>query len=508
MAGKTNYKRNNTKTSNNNTVINSMRLRMILISVLIMTFMMTIDSSILNVALPTLANSLGVPTSLIDWVCTAYLISMCSFALIFGKIADIIGKTKVFQAGTLVFTVSSLLCSMSRSLFFLIISRMIQGIGASAAMSSNLGIISEAYAEENRAKALSGVSSAVALGTLIGPIAGGAILNYFSWHVIFLINLPIGVLALILGFIFLPKNKGRKAMERFDISGSIFIVLALSTVISSLTMLQTYSNIYIYLLFILGLVLLFFFVLCEKKAEFPLIKISLFKNKAFVINLLSIALTFISIGAYNIIMPFYLQDALRYTPGKAGLIMITQPIIIALVGPVAGILADKYGYRPVSAFGMFIFGCGALFQGLYYHLDAGLFFIILGIVIFAVGNALSQSPNNALVMSSVPPEDYGFAGSLGSLVRYLGVSVGLTLSTCMLYSLMSHKAGCTVKSFLINKPDVFIYGLHYVFIGVCVILWLASSLMLRAYIKERNNKQSNGFKTKAGADKNTGLVKM
>lgn len=151
---------------------------------------MTIDSSILNVALPTLANSLGVPTSLIDWVCTAYLISMCAFALIFGKIADIIGKTKVFQVGTLVFTVSSLLCSMSGSLFFLIISRLIQGIGASAAMSSNLGIISEAYPKENRAKALSGVSSAAALGTLVGPIAGGAILNYFSWHVIFLINLP------------------------------------------------------------------------------------------------------------------------------------------------------------------------------------------------------------------------------------------------------------------------------------------------------------------------------
>lgn len=468
-----------------NRTMSSTRLRMILISVLIMTFMMTVDSSILNVALPTLAKALNVPTSLIDWASTAYLISMCAFALIFGKIADIIGKTRAFQAGTVIFTVGSMLCSISGSFVFLIISRLIQGIGASAAMSSNLGIITETYSAENRAKALSGVSSAVALGTLVGPIAGGVILNYFSWPVIFLINLPVGVAAFILGFVFLPKNKGRKAVNHFDIGGSIFIVLAITTVISSLTMLQTYNNIYLYLLLLLGFVFLFFFVCFENKSDVPLIKISLFTNKAFVINLLAITMTFISIGTYGIMMPFYLQDALGYTPAKASLIMITQPIIIALVAPIAGTLADKYGYRPVSAFGMFLFGAGALFQGLLYHLDTGLFFILLGIVIFAAGNALSQAPNNALLMSSVSPEDYGFAGSLGSLVRYLGVSIGLTLSTCILYAMMSYKASFPVKSFPNDQPDFFIYGLRYVFIGSCMILWVAAFLMFREHIKSK-----------------------
>jgi EmrB/QacA subfamily drug resistance transporter len=466
-------------------IMSNTRLRMILISVLIMTFMMTLDSSILNVALPTLAKSLNVPTSLIDWACTAYLISMCAFVLIFGKVADIIGKTKVFQAGTVVFTVGSLLCSMSGSLISLIISRLIQGIGASAAMSSNLGIISETYPVKNRAKALSGVSSAVALGTLVGPIAGGAILNYFSWKVIFLINLPIGVIAFILGFIYLPKNKARKAMGHFDINGSIFIVLAISAVISSLTMMQAYSSIYLHMLLFLGFVFFFCFVLLEKKADVPLVKVTLLTNKRFVINLLSITFTFICIGTYNIMMPFYLQNGLGYTPGKAGLIMITQPIIMALVAPISGILADQYGYRPISALGMFIFGGGALFQGLQYRMDTGIFLIVVGIVIFAAGNALSQTPNNALLMSSVRPEDYGFAGSIGSLVRYLGISVGLTLSTSALYALMSHKVGYPVKSFLDNQPEVFIYGLRYVFISACVILWVTAFLMLRMHIKER-----------------------
>lgn len=230
----------------------------------------------------------------------------------------------------------------------------------------------------------------------------------------------------------------------------------------------------------------FFFVCFENKSDVPLIKISLFTNKAFVINLLAITMTFISIGTYGIMMPFYLQDALGYTPAKASLIMITQPIIIALVAPIAGTLADKYGYRPVSAFGMFLFGAGALFQGLLYHLDTGLFFILLGIVIFAAGNALSQAPNNALLMSSVSPEDYGFAGSLGSLVRYLGVSIGLTLSTCILYAMMSYKASFPVKSFPNDQPDFFIYGLRYVFIGSCMILWVAAFLMFREHIKSKN----------------------
>jgi len=458
---------------------------MILISVLIVTFMTSLDSNILNVALPTLATELNIPTSLIDWTCTAYLISVCSFALIFGKIADSIGKTKVFQAGTLIFTVGSLLCSLSSGFLFLIFSRLLQGLGAGAAMSSNLGIITETFSSKSRAKALSSISSAVALGMLAGPIAGGFILNYFKWEVIFLVNLPIGVVAFVLGLFCLPKRKDRKPVDRFDIGGSIFIVLAVSALVSSLTMLQTYSNLSLYLLLLLGFLFFFVFVLVERKAKSPLVKVSLFKNGAFDINLLAIAISFVGIGTYNIMMPFYLQNALLYSPGKAGFIMTTQPLVMALIAPLSGILADKHGYRPVSACGMFVFGCGALFQGLQYHLDTSLFLIMLGIVILAGGNAFAQAPNNALLMSSVPPVDYGFAGSIGTVTRYLGVSVGLTLSTCILYSQMSHKVGFPVRSFLTDRPDVFIYGLRYVMIGICVILWIASLLMLSEFRREK-----------------------
>ena len=484
--------RKNSVTSTEETAGKSRRkLRMILLSVLTMTFMMTLDSSILNVALPTLAEDLNVPTSQIDWTSIAYLISLCSFVLMFGKIADIVGRAKVFQAGTLIFTVGSLLCSISGSFVFLIVSRLIQGVGASAAMSSNLGIITEAYPVTKRAKALSSVSSSVALGMLVGPIAGGFILNYFSWQVIFLINLPIGVFAFILGMFFLPKSSGNKAIERFDVGGGVFIVLAIAAVISALTMLQTYRDFYLYILLFAGFVFFGVFIAAERRAKSPLVKVSLFRNRRFVVNLITIGISFISVGTYNIMLPFYLQNALGYSPGTAGLILAAQPVIIAIAAPIAGTLADKVGYRPVSATGMFVFGCGALFMGLQYSLTSGVFLIVLGILIFAGGNALAQSPNNALVMSSVPPEDYGFAGSIGTLVRYLGASIGLTLSTGVLYSLMSREAGFVVTTFLDDRPEIFVHGLRYVFFGICAILWLASFLMLRAHLKEKREETAS-----------------
>ena len=166
----------------------------ILLVVLPVTFMTTLDSSIVNVALPSMAKELGTTMAGIEWVVTSYLITICAFILLFGRIGDIIGKSRVFRIGIAIFTIGSLLCGFSYSLTTLIVSRVIQAIGAAAAMATNQGIITETFPASERGKALGMSGTAVALGTMVGPTLGGLIVSVAPWKYIFLINIPIGII--------------------------------------------------------------------------------------------------------------------------------------------------------------------------------------------------------------------------------------------------------------------------------------------------------------------------
>ena len=179
----------------------------ILGTVLIMTVMGTLDSSICNVALPVIQEEMQVPMAGIEWVTSIYLIVTISMILICGKMGDIYGKVRVFQAGVVLFTLGSLLCSMSDTLGMLILSRVVQALGQSAALANNQGIITETFPGEQRGRALGMIASSVALGTMLGPTIGGAILSFLPWNFIFIINVPIGILSFLLGVFTLPRRK-------------------------------------------------------------------------------------------------------------------------------------------------------------------------------------------------------------------------------------------------------------------------------------------------------------
>ncbi len=176
----------------------------VLLVVVAMTFMATLDSSIVNIALPVLSEKLRVTSSLIEWVIAIYSIVICSTLLFFGRLGDIAGKSKVFQAGTILFTLASLMCGISNSFALLILCRFIQGIGASAYMANNHGIITELFPREKRGKALGILVTAVAIGNMLGPSVGGVILSMFQWNWIFFINVPIGIVVYIFGVKYLP----------------------------------------------------------------------------------------------------------------------------------------------------------------------------------------------------------------------------------------------------------------------------------------------------------------
>lgn len=207
----------------------------VLLTVALMTFMSTLDSSIVNVALPAMQREFGVGAADIQWVSSIYLLVCCAAALVFGRLGDLFGKVRLFQAGVALFTLGSLLCGLSVSLPVLIGARVVQGLGAACATANNMGIVTEAFPVEQRGRALGIVSTFVSLGMTCGPTIGGMLVAVYPWESIFLINVPVGIVAFAVGLKTLPRDARPAERERFDLAGAVLIAPALLTLFFALT---------------------------------------------------------------------------------------------------------------------------------------------------------------------------------------------------------------------------------------------------------------------------------
>lgn len=459
----------------------------ILFTVLIMTFMVTLDGSIVNVALPVMSGELNASMGDIEWVASIYLVVTCATILIFGRLGDMIGKVRIFQIGVILFTVGSLLCSISGTLPLLIGARVVQGLGSAAALANNQGIITESFPPDERGKALGFVSTFVALGSMTGPTLGGMILTVLPWTYIFLINIPVGVLSFLIGLRTLPNKKPAKP-GRLDAKGSVLLLLSILLLFGSFTLLQNGVSLPIIIGIIAGAVFLVLFIMVEKRMDDPLVPIGIFKNKMFSLNLFTMLTAFVAIGANNIIMPFYLQDARQFSPGMAGLLMTVIPLITAVMGPISGTMSDHIGSELPTMIGLIFTTVGLALMTML-GIDTTIAVIILFLAVIAVGSALFQSPNNSLVMGSVSRDELGLVGSLAGLVRNMGMSVGITAGTSLLYSRMSDMAGYRVTNYIPGQPDVFLYGLRSVYIMLAVVVFVGALLTIIRFVYARKQER-------------------
>jgi EmrB/QacA subfamily drug resistance transporter len=451
----------------------------ILFTTVLLTFMAVLDSSIVNVALPVMAKKLSVSMASIEWVVTSYLIVIVGTILIFGRLADIKGKTTIFKFGIVIFTIGSLACGITNSLFVLIIARALQAIGASATMATSHGIITHVFPQNERGKALGLNGTFVALGAMVGPPLGGFIVSAFSWKYIFLINVPIGIVAFIIALNTLPKATA-KVGEKFDFIGGILFTLSIVLFFGSLTYGKEmgYDHIAVILAFVLSIILFIGFIQAEKHISVPLLQFDIFKNSLFSLSVFCAFISFIAISCSSIIIPFYLQDVMKLTPSKTGVLMMVSPIILAVVAPMSGHLSDKVGSEVLTFLGLSGTSLGLLLMSTlneYSHLG----FLITFIALISMGNGMFQSPNNSLVMSTVHKSKLGIAGSINALVRNLGSVVGVALSTSLLYNRMSHKIGYHVTGYVSGRDDIFVYGMKYVYITAAVIC--GTGAVLTAY---------------------------
>ncbi|MGX6970000.1 MFS transporter [Vagococcus bubulae] len=449
---------------------------LVLVAIGLFTFMSTLDGSIVNIALPVMSKDMHIPMNQTEWIVSIYLMTVCACLPLFGKIGDSIGKIKIFRIGTITFVLGSLLCGVFHTFELILLSRVIQAIGASMTMSTNTGIITEVFPLSERGRALGMIGAFVSLGSIMGPGLGGVILAQFSWEYIFLINVPIGILTILLGQKVLPKDS-TKSGAKIDFIGFMLFATIILTLFGGIFIGQElgYTHTSPVLLIIIALITMVIFYRIETKKNNPLIQFSLFKNKVFTLSLLTASMIFVTNFFTNVVIPFYLQNTRGYSASFAGILMMVVPFTMIIGSPVSGYITDKVGAKLLTFVGLILI---TISQLLYLTLgeQTSLIFFVFASIFVGLGNALFQAPNNTLVMSNVEKKDLGVAGSLNSLARNLGMVVGISLSTTVLYAAMSHHYGQKVTTYITGRPDVFIYGMHAVYITSFVICLIATIL--------------------------------
>jgi EmrB/QacA subfamily drug resistance transporter len=435
----------------------------------------TLNSTIVNVALPVMSQEMRVSINAVQWVISAYLLTTVLLLPIFGKLSEFIGKKYIFAFGTLVFSIGSALCAFSHTLDLLTVSRIIQAIGSSGIFSMSMGIVSGAFPVSERGRALGIVGTMVAIGTIAGSSLGGILVSAFGWPSIFVINIPVGIIGSILSFIFLPESV-RGKIKSFDLAGTISFSLFILTLFLALLFIQQAVLPVVYLLpaVAIAAVFLLIFIKVEQRAKNPLLDLALFKGKEFSFGLAAAYFCFIILNSTMLFIPFYLQDILRLSTLSSGLILSAYPISMGIVAPLSGWLSDRMTYRPLAIAGMIVTAVAMLLLATLSQTSPASEAVVL-MCLLGTGLSIFQSPNNARVMSSVSTDQLGIASSTNALFRYIGLSSGTTFSM-LIFSFSSNinignlSGGFQVSAFLRGITIV------YIFDAVCALIAMAFSM--------------------------------
>ena len=452
-------------------------------------FLATIDGSIVNIALPTLVNELHTDFSTIQWVVLAYLLTITTLMLSIGRWADMVGKKRIYVWGFVIFTLGSLACGVSTNVFMLITFRVIQAIGAAMMMALGSAIVTENFPPSERGKALGITGLIVSIGIITGPTMGGLILGTFSWHWIFFVNLPVGIVGLVMVIKFVPNIiPGKK--QKFDFLGAITLFISLVCLLFGLTIGQTNGFLTLPVI-ALAIGFIFFlgaFLRVESKSPQPMIDLGLFRNLYFSTNLVTGFITFIAFSGTMILMPFFLEDLQHYSPQMVGLLMAVVPVCMGIIAPLSGMLSDRWGSRPftIAGLGMLIIGYIGVST---LTLETSAVGYVLRFLPVGIGAGLFQSPNNSAIMSEAPRDRMGVASGLLSITRTLGQITGIaTLGAIWSARIIHRSLPVVVNTSSEAAPLIQVQALNDTTIIVVILLTIGITISIFTWFKERSKK--------------------
>jgi len=445
-------------------------------------FMATIDGSIVNLALHTLTKYFNTDIATITWVIISYLLTITALLLTLGRLSDMYGKKPVFTAGLAIFTIGSGLCSFSASVMQLIVFRMVQGVGAAMIMANGPAIITAAFPHTERGRALGLIGTVVSIGSMVGPVLGGFLIEA-GWQSIFYINIPVGIFGTAYALKALRKDDILKG-QKFDIPGAAFMFISVTSLMLGITEGQElgWVSFEIIGLFILFAVFLLLFLRVEASASQPMVDLSLFRNRTYLSSNLSSFFSFMAMFSVMFLTPFYMFEILGFDTKEVALAFISVPIVMALVSPLSGWIYDRTNSHIPGSLGLALTSLALYLMG---NLGRGSGFweIVLLLSMVGVGMAMFQSPNNTMIMSSVPKSRLGIASGLLAMVRNLGMVTGTAVSGAVFNIILnsSQAAGATYET-------AFLAGFHYAFLVSAVI---CAAGVLASLVREEKPKNAS-----------------
>ncbi len=429
----------------------------IVATVCVGSFMGQLDASITQLVLPALEREFTVSISQVSWVAVMFLLVVSVMLPIFGRLADMYGRKKLYVAGFLVFIAGSTLCGFAPGIAWLVAARALQAVGAAMLSANSVAIIVSIAGDELRGKAL-GIQTAVqAVGLCAGPTAGGWIVDALDWRWVFWVNVPFGVIGTVIAWFILPETNVTKPGSRFDMLGAILLVLGLGTLMLAINQVGSWGLTSPGVIgnAAAGVILLVALIVWERRSPDPLIPLGLFKKWSFASgNLVSLLANVILFGLF-FLMPFAFERVFKESAFSAGLRLSTIPMALGLMAPISGALSDRIGSRVLCTSGMLIVFCSLLLLALQLGADTpSLIIVTLSLVGVGIGQGAFFAPNNNAIMGSASVSEAGEAGSLMNVTRDLGTSIGIAMAASLLSWKLRLLTGGSSSTFDASDADL------------------------------------------------------
>jgi EmrB/QacA subfamily drug resistance transporter len=390
-------------------------------------FMGQLDSSIVVIALPTMQSYFHTSLGAVEWVSLAYLLTLIATVIAIGRFADMAGRKLLYLYGFAIFIVGSGLCALAPNLPTLALFRLLQGFGAAMLQANSVALIVQALPRAKLGRGIGVQGAAQALGLCLGPAVGGLLLVLGGWRLLFLINIPVGLLAFGLGWFLLPRSRYLAPREPIDWRGLGLFVIAVTGLLLALSVGDQagWTSAYVLGSFAVALAAGVAFIALELRVPAPMVQLSVFRRPAFSAAIASGLLSYLALFGALFVFPFYLQFAGHMSPAAAGVRLLCLPLALGLTAPAAGILADRWGARPLTVGGMLLTTAALLAIALH-PTSSGL--LLLELIAIGVGIGAFTSPNSAAIMGAVRTDQSGMAGGILNMTRGMGTATGVALT--------------------------------------------------------------------------------